>query len=242
MNIGRPQRIIEIEPVSLPLPDPELAPGARAGAREPAHGRARARRADRPVTRPSSGGARPRGRTTATEPIIAWRAWALTGRRDGRTSCCARSRGARVRGGRARSRRRRASTRGCTRRRTSTARAGSTARTSCDILRRTRCPAVLGRVALWGRVIEHELGYRAQFAYPQLARAGLPVLFLAVGLAPARAPTSWAGSPRDELVPLCWAHLEQAQRYGMEPRRLLGAADVDLRLRETYAVDPLDRW
>jgi hypothetical protein len=38
---------------------------------------------------------------------------------------------------------------------------------------------------------------------------------------------------------LCWTHLSVAQRYGMEPRRLLQASDVDLRLRETYAVDAL---
>jgi hypothetical protein len=29
-------------------------------------------------------------------------------------------------------------------------------------------PTVRGRVALWGRVVDHDLGYRAQFAYPQL--------------------------------------------------------------------------
>jgi hypothetical protein len=28
-------------------------------------------------------------------------------------------------------------------------------------------PHVLGKVALWGRVVIHERGYRAQFAYPQ---------------------------------------------------------------------------
>lgn len=27
---------------------------------------------------------------------------------------------------------------------------------------------VLGKVALWGKVIEHEKGYRAEFAYPQI--------------------------------------------------------------------------
>ena len=43
-------------------------------------------------------------------------------------------------------------------------------RQAIDHLRRTRCPAVLGRVALWGRVIEHEHGYRARFAYPQRLR------------------------------------------------------------------------
>lgn len=29
-------------------------------------------------------------------------------------------------------------------------------------------PTVCGRVALWGRVIDHDLGYRAQHAYPQV--------------------------------------------------------------------------
>ena len=29
---------------------------------------------------------------------------------------------------------------------------------------------MLGRVALWGRVIEHEHGFRAQYAYPQRLR------------------------------------------------------------------------
>ena len=50
-----------------------------------------------------------------------------------------------------------------------------------DLLRRTRCPAVLGRVALWGRVIEHELGFRARYGYPQRLAADLPVLLLAMG-------------------------------------------------------------
>jgi len=46
---------------------------------------------------------------------------------------------------------------------------------------------------------------------------------------------------RDELIPLCWFHLEVAERYGMVPRRLTPAHEVDLRLRETYAVDVLAR-
>jgi hypothetical protein len=111
-----------------------------------------------------------------------------------------------------------------------------------DLLRRTRCPAVLGRVALWGRVIEHDHGYRAQFAYPQLVTLICQFCFWQWG-SHGRTPDVVGWFPRgDDLVPLCWAHLEQAQRYGMEPRRLLPADAVDLRLRETYAVDPLVRW
>jgi hypothetical protein len=110
-----------------------------------------------------------------------------------------------------------------------------------DLLRRTRCPAVLGRVALWGRVIEHDLGYRAQYAYPQLVTLICQFCFWQWGSHGAR-PDIVGWFHRDELVPLCWGHLELAQRYGMEPKRLLPADEVGLRLRETYAVDPLISW
>jgi hypothetical protein len=35
-------------------------------------------------------------------------------------------------------------------------------------VRSDQMTSVRGRVALWGRVIDHGLGYRAQHAYPQL--------------------------------------------------------------------------
>jgi hypothetical protein len=107
-----------------------------------------------------------------------------------------------------------------------------------DLLRRTRTPAVLGRVALWGRVIEHDLGYRAEFGYPQ--RLGLVCQFCFWQWGPMGSSPAVVGwFPRDELLPLCWTHVAVAQRYGMEPRRLLGAREVDIALRETYAVDAL---
>jgi hypothetical protein len=40
-------------------------------------------------------------------------------------------------------------------------------------------------------------------------------------------------------VPLCREHLQLSIRYGMIPRALLDAAEVDQALRSTYAVDPL---
>ena len=43
-------------------------------------------------------------------------------------------------------------------------------------------------------------------------------------------------------MPLCDTHLELARRYGMEPRKLLPADELELRLRETYAIDPLVYW
>jgi hypothetical protein len=107
-----------------------------------------------------------------------------------------------------------------------------------EVLRRTRTPAVLGRVALWGRVIEHDLGFRAEFGYPQ--SLGLVCQFCFWQWGPTgRRPSLVGWFPRDELIPFCWTHLEVAQRYGMEPRRLLPADELDLRLRETYAVDAL---
>jgi len=147
-----------------------------------------------------------------TEPIVAWRAWALTGHRDG----------------------------------TELLHGAPNVDCSCglhgthdvEILRRTRCPAVLGRVAFWGRVIEHELGYRAQFGYPQRLTLVCQFCFWLWGPHGTR-PAVVGWFQRDELIPFCWPHLEQAQRYGMEPRRLLPADEVDLRLRETYAVDLL---
>lgn len=176
----------------------------------------------------------------ADEPIMAWRAWSLSGRRDGTELLL------RPVAGRARpwkpleaaeavckhARLHRAPSLGCS--------CGLHGTHGVEILRRTRTPAVVGRAALWGRVIEHELGYRAQFAYPQLLGLVCQFCFWQWGLLRSR-PAVVGWFPRDELMPLCWGHLELAQRYGMEPRRLLGAEEVDVRLRETYAVDALAR-
>lgn len=174
----------------------------------------------------------------STEPILAWRTWALTGHRDGSDlllrPVAGRSRPWRpLRPAEAACKHARlhaAPSLSCT--------CGLHGTHEADILRRTRCPAVLGRVALWGHVIEHEYGYRAEFAYPQLVSLICQFCFWQWGTHGA-SPDIVGWFPRDELVPLCWAHLEQAERYGMEPRRLLTADEVDEQLRETYAVDRL---
>lgn len=182
--------------------------------------------------------ARDLARDVSTEPVMAWRAWALTGRRDGSELLL------RPVAGRSRPWRPREPAQAACKH----ARMHGAPNVDCscglygtheaDLLRRTRTPAVLGRVALWGRVIEHDMGYRAEFGYPQ--RLGLVCQFCfwqwgAMGASPA--VVGWF--PRDELLPLCWTHVGVAQRYGMEPRRLLPAHEVDLALRETYAVDAL---
>jgi hypothetical protein len=173
-----------------------------------------------------------------TEPIVAWRAWALTGHRDG-TELLLRPVAGRSRPWRPME----PAEAACKHARLHGApnvdcSCGLHGTHDVEILRRTRCPAVLGRVAFWGRVIEHELGYRAQFGYPQRLALVCQFCFWLWGPHGTRpAVVGWL--QRDELIPFCWPHLEQAQRYGMEPRRLLSADDVDLRLRETYAVDML---
>jgi hypothetical protein len=178
---------------------------------------------------------------TAVEPIVAWRTWALTGKRDG-TDLLLRPVAGRSRPWRPmhvaeavckHTRLHSSPNLGCT--------CGLHGTHEIDILRRTRCPAVLGRVALWGRVIEHDFGFRAQFAYPQLVTLVCQFCFWQWGTH-GLSPNIVGWFPRDVLMPLCSTHLEQATRYGMEPRRSLPADEIELRLRETYAVDPLVYW
>jgi hypothetical protein len=172
------------------------------------------------------------------EPVIAWRAWALSGHRDGVGMLL------RPVAGRSRpwkplevaeaackaARFHAAPNIDCT--------CGLHGARDPDLLRKAKAPAVLGRVALWGRVIEHQHGYRAQFAYPQRLRLVCQFCFWQWG-APSPAPEMVGWFPRGELVPLCETHLELACRYGMKPRRLLEAEEIDQRLRDAYAVDPL---
>jgi hypothetical protein len=96
---------------------------------------------------------------------------------------------------------------------------------------------VIGRVALWGRVVEHEFGYRGEFAYPQRVRL---VCHLCL----------WRGSKDPpscdvvvrlrggRMVPLCPEHLELSERYGYPVRHLLPASAVERELLATYRVDP----
>lgn len=173
-----------------------------------------------------------------TEPIVAWRSWALTGWRDG--SHLLLRPVARRTGGWKPLEVAEATCRwspfheppvvGC--------RCGLHASPTLDILRRTRCPAVLGRVALWGRVIEHERGYRARFAYPQRLRLICQFCFWQWGpRGPLPEVVGWyAGG---HLVPFCPTHLGVATRIGLGPRWVLPADEVGQALRDRYAVDPL---
>lgn len=173
-----------------------------------------------------------------TEPVVAWRTWALSGsaRGDGLLLRPVISRGrpwvpqevAEARCGRHRSHH--APEYDC--------RCGLHASHTFDILRRMRSPAVLGRVALWGRVIEHDRGYRARFAYPQRLRLTCQFCFWQHGPLTV-APTVVGWYPRHRLVPFCEEHLAVARTLRQAPWRVLDAAPVDQRLRDTYAVDLL---
>jgi hypothetical protein len=173
-----------------------------------------------------------------SEPIVAWRAWALTGHRDG-DGLLLRPVAKRTRTWKPRE----TVEASC---RTTRWHDAPDPRCTCglhgthglEVLRKTRCPAVLGRVALWGRVIEHEHGYRARYAYPQRLRLICQFCFWMSG-ARRSAPEHVGWFPRDELMPLCDEHLSVAKRNGVLPRILLPADDVAQRLRDTYAVDAL---
>jgi hypothetical protein len=172
------------------------------------------------------------------EPILAWRSWTLTGRRDGE--------GLLLRPVTAGSRPWRPQEIAQATCRLAWSHEAPNVDCSCglyatqdlELLRRTRCPAVLGRVALWGRVIEHDQGYRARFGYPQRLRLICQFCFWQESAAASR-PDVVASYARDLLVPMCVRHLGVAEANGMRPRRILPASIVDLRLRETYAVDAL---
>lgn len=98
--------------------------------------------------------------------------------------------------------------------------------------------AVIGQVSLWGQVIEHAKGWRAEFAYPARLR-----------LVCSRCARTgrWPAEPaivarRDaELVPACAAHaaLELAPGTDGEPARPIQAALLDAYAVELLPVEAL---
>jgi len=118
-------------------------------------------------------------------------------------------------------------------------RCGLHATDELEPLRRAREPTVLGRVALWGRVIEHEHGYRAEYGYPQRLRLICPLCFWRWGAAPPNPCAAVLVGRGGRVRALCHPHRELAERSGMGARRILPAAAVEEALLSAYAVDPL---
>jgi hypothetical protein len=105
-------------------------------------------------------------------------------------------------------------------------------------LRRTRTPGVVGTVAMWGRVVQHDRGYRAELAYPQRLRLTCFLCVVDRGLESER-PGFVARMRRGRLVPLCEAHLALAERYDFPMVDVLDGRIVERALLDAYAVDPL---
>jgi hypothetical protein len=183
---------------------------------------------------------RPRS-STYSEPVVAWRTWTLVGSADGcevrllplfgdhrpwpvrepARATCIRGRRHPVPGV------------DCT--------CGYYATHGIDLLRRSRDPAVLGSVAMWGRVVEHRFGYRAEFAYPQRLRLTCFLCFWQWG-ARGSGPCDVVARRRGgRLVPLCVPDLQLCRRYGYPVRGVLDAPDVERSLLAAYAVDVLPK-
>jgi hypothetical protein len=118
-------------------------------------------------------------------------------------------------------------------------RCGLYASREVELLRRAPDGTVLGSVALWGRVVEHQMGFRGEFAYPQ--RLGLlcrPCFWL---WGPGRAHVDVAVIlARGQILPICVGQLEVlARRDDIRIREVVSAADVERELLDTYAVDVL---
>jgi hypothetical protein len=99
---------------------------------------------------------------------------------------------------------------------------------------------VLGTVALWGRTVEHEFGYRAELGYPQRLRLVCFLCFWRYG--PNIGPECEVVVRRrgGRLVPLCAEDLELCQRYGYPMTGgVLPARSVEQTLLSAYAVDIL---
>ncbi len=101
-----------------------------------------------------------------------------------------------------------------------------------------RDPAVAGTVGLWGRIVEHEHGFRAEFGYPQRLMLVCCLCFWVRGTGRS-VPDTVVRLRGGRLVPLCDEHVELCRRYGYPVRHLLPAADVEGALLSTYAVDVL---
>jgi hypothetical protein len=100
------------------------------------------------------------------------------------------------------------------------------------LARSGRSAAVVGRVAMWGRVIEHTKGYRAEFAYPSRLRL-VCSWCLWYGRLPAVPDLVFERG--GELRPACEAHRKRPAAVGTR----LDVDQVQQELLDTYRIEPL---
>lgn len=118
-------------------------------------------------------------------------------------------------------------------------RCGLYASRGVDLLRRAPDGTVVGSVALWGRVVEHDMGYRGEFAYPQRLQLICRPCFWLWGAGRAHADVV-AVLPRGWLLPICTDQLEViTRRDDVRIREIASAAEVERELLDTYGVDVL---
>lgn len=94
----------------------------------------------------------------------------------------------------------------------------------------SRRAAVIGSVSMWGSVVGHDFGYRAEFAYPQRLRL-ICGRCLRVGR---DRPARWVIDRRDDLRAACARHAVRSRRSTRIP-----ALAVERDLLGGYAVDVL---
>jgi hypothetical protein len=116
---------------------------------------------------------------------------------------------------------------------------GIHATTDVDPLRRTRDPAVLGAIALWGRIAEHEHGLRAEYGYPQRLSLVCRLCFWQCGAERSISCEIVIRHRDGRMVPLCLPHLELCERYEYPVPSILDARIVERSLLDAYAVDVL---
>jgi hypothetical protein len=97
---------------------------------------------------------------------------------------------------------------------------------------------VFGTVALWGLVVEHDLGYRARWAYPQRLRLICPHCFFERSTGGA-VPDLVVARGDGGVVPLCDRHVRLSLACGIGADVLTDVSALEQELLGAYAVDLL---
>jgi hypothetical protein len=108
-----------------------------------------------------------------------------------------------------------------------------------ELLRSAPARTVVGTAALWGTVVEHALGYRARFGYPETLRLVCPICFAHSDIVRGREPVVVATFRGGRPMPLCDAHLEIALAVERSTPDVAPVSDVLGALLDLYGVEEL---